>query len=248
MSLVGKVALVTGGNSGIGLASAQELVHQGADVFITGRRQEELDKAVALIGKNVTAIQGDVSRMVDLDNMVEVIRQKAGHLDILFANAGVAEMLPISAVTEEHYDKLFNINVKGLYFTVQKCLPLLTNGSSIILTASVAGSMGNPDFTVYSATKAAVRNFARTMAADLKDRKIRVNAISPGPIETDIFKAVINTPEAMEQVKKEFSAMVPLGRFGQPDEIAKGVVFLASDAASYMNGSEMFIDGGIAQV
>lgn len=248
MSLDGKIALVTGGNGGIGLASAKALAEQGATVFITGRRKEQLDKAVEEIGDKAIAIQGDVSRMEDLDNMVETIRQRAGHLDIIFANAGVAEMLPITAVTEEHYDKMFNINVKGLYFTVQKSLSLLKDNSSIILNASVAGSMGNPNFTVYSATKAAVRNLARTLAADLKDRRIRVNAISPGPIETDIYNAVVNTPEDMEQIKAHFTSMVPLGRFGQPKEIASVVTFLASDASSYMNGSELFVDGGLAQV
>ncbi len=248
MNLDGKIALVTGGNSGIGLASAKELAENGATVFITGRRQEELEKAVLEIGDKAIAIQGDVSRMGDLDRMVETIRQKAGHLDIIFANAGVAEMMPIANATEEHYDKLFNINVKGLFFTLQKSLPLLKDHASIILTASVAGTMGNANFSVYSATKAAVRSLARTLAAELKDRKIRVNAISPGPIETDIFKAVVNTPEAMEQVKAQFTSMVPLARFGQPKEIATAVAFLASDASSYMTGSELFVDGGIAQV
>jgi len=237
--LEGKIALITGGNSGIGLATAKQFVNQGAYVFITGRRDPELAAAVNEIGKNVTGVQGDVSNLGDLDRLFAQIKREKGRLDIVFANAGVAKFAPVGKITEELYDSIFNINVKGLLFTVQKALPLLPDGASIILNASIVGSKGFSANSVYSATKAAVRSFARTWTTDLKDRRIRVNAISPGSITSS---------ETGQQRKKMISTMVPLGRFGKPDEIAKTVVFLASDDSSYVTGIELFVDGGIAQV
>ena len=246
--LEGKVALVTGGNSGIGLATAQRFVAEGAQVFITGRRKEELDAAVKLIGKNVTAVQGDVSKLADLDKLYEIIKQKAGRLDILFANAGGGEFVPLGQITEAHFDKWFGINVKGLLFTVQKALPLMPDGASIVLNASIVSIKGLPSFSVYSATKAAVRSFARTWAVDLKDRKIRVNVVSPGPIETPAIDRIAGSKEEQDQFKAGMAASVPLGRMGQPDEIAKAVVFLGSDDGSFVNGIELFVDGGMAQI
>ncbi|MGH1352025.1 MAG: glucose 1-dehydrogenase [Methyloligellaceae bacterium] len=246
--LNGKVALVTGGNSGIGLGAAQELINEGATVYITGRRQEELDKAVAQIGGDIHAIRGDVTSMADLDGIYETIKGKSGKLDILFANAGIAEMLPLEAVTEDHYDRQFNINVKGVFFTVQKALPLLSDGASVMLTASVASTKGMENFSVYSATKAAVRSFARTWAADLKARKIRVNAISPGPVETPIFKDAGFTEEQQTEMGAYLTSIVPLARYAQPSEVGKVVVFLGSDDASYINGVELAVDGGLAQI
>ncbi len=249
MKLKNKVAVVTGGNSGIGLATAQRFVAEGAQVFITGRRQSELDKAVTLIGGNVTGVQGDVSNLADLDRLFETVRQKAGRIDILFANAGGGEFARLGEITEEHFDKTFNINVKGLLFTVQKALPLLPDGASIILNASIAGIKGVENFSVYSATKAAVRSFARSWTSDLKQRQIRVNAISPGPIETPIFNELADKVNLQaEQLKAGFVAGVPLGRIGTPDEIAKAAVFLASDDSSFVAGIELFVDGGMAQV
>jgi NAD(P)-dependent dehydrogenase (short-subunit alcohol dehydrogenase family) len=246
--LEGKIALVTGGNSGIGLATAERFVNEGAAVFITGRRREELDAAAKRIGRNVTAVPGDVANLADLDRLYDVIRQKAGRLDVVFANAGAAEFAPLGQVTEAHFDKLFNVNVKGLLFTVQKALPLLTDGGAVILNASIVSSKGMPAFGVYSATKAAVRSFARTWANDLKDRKIRVNAVSPGPIATPGIDQLVGGKEQADQFKGNMAATVPLGRVGEPDEIAKAVVFLASDDASYVNGVELFVDGGMIQV
>jgi NAD(P)-dependent dehydrogenase (short-subunit alcohol dehydrogenase family) len=247
--LSGKVALVTGGNSGIGLATARRFVAEGAQhVFITGRRQNELDGAVKQIGKNITGIQGDVSNLADLDRLYAVIGEQQGRLDILFANAGVAERAPLGSITEAHFDKTFNINVKGVLFTVQKALPLLSDGASIILNASIVGSKGFEAFSVYSASKAAVRSFARCWTVDLKSRKIRVNVISPGPIDTPGASGLSKTPEEAEQFRATFIAAVPLGRIGDPDEIAKAVVFLASDDSSYVTGIELFVDGGMAQI
>ena len=247
--LEGKVAVVTGGSTGIGLATAQRFVAEGAQVFITGRRQAELDKAVKLIGKNVTGVQGDVSNLSDLDRLYEQVEQKAGHIDVLFANAGGAQFAPLGSITEEHYDKTFNINVKGVLFSVQKALPLLVDGASVILNASVVGSKGFQAFSVYSATKAAVRSFARTWTTDLKARKIRVNVISPGPIETPAISGLAqNDPQQVEQLKQGLIAGVPLGRIGQPDEIASAAVFLASSDSSFITGIELFVDGGAAQV
>ena len=246
--LEGKVALITGGNSGIGLATAKQFVNEGAYVFITGRRQSELDVAVKQIGKSVIAVQGDVSNLGDLDRLFAQIKREKGRLDIVFANAGVATYAPFGTITEEHYDSIFNINVKGLLFTVQKALPLLPDGASVILNASIVASKGFSSNSVYSATKAAVRSFARTWTTDLKDRRIRVNAVSPGPIETPGLNNLLASSGAGEERLKMLSNNVPLGRLGTPDEIAKAVVFLASDDSSYVTGTELFVDGGFAQV
>jgi NAD(P)-dependent dehydrogenase (short-subunit alcohol dehydrogenase family) len=246
--LDGKVALITGGNSGIGLATAKQFVDEGAYVFITGRREAELSGAVKDIGKNVTAVQGDVSNLGDLERLFAQIKRDKGKLDIIFANAGVARYAPLGSITEEFYDSIFNINVKGVLFTVQKALPLLPDGASIILSASIVGSKGLAANSVYSATKAAVRSFARTWTTDLKDRHIRVNAVSPGSTDTPGLSDLLASSEIGEQRRKMISSTVPLGRFGTADEIAKAVVFLASDDASYITGTELFVDGGIAQV
>ena len=246
--LEGKIALITGGNSGIGLATAKQFVSEGAYVFITGRREPELAAAVKEIGRNVTGVQGDVSNLGDLDRLFAQIKREKGKLDIVFANAGVAKYAPFGTITEEHYDSIFDINVKGLVFTIQKALPLVSDGASIILNASIVASKGLSMNSVYSATKAAVRSFARTWTTDLKDRRIRVNAVSPGPIETSGLKDLVASTGAGEERLKMISNNVPLGRLGKPDEIAKAVVFLASDDSSYVTGTELFVDGGFAQV
>lgn len=249
--LEGKVAVVTGGSSGMGLATAQRFVDEGAYVFITGRRQNEVDSAVKQIGKNnnnVTGVQGDVSNLADLDRLYDTVKQQRGRIDVLFANAGIIELAPLGSITESHFDKIFNINVKGLLFTVQKALPLFQDGGSIILTASINSSKGFETSTVYSATKAAIRSFARTWTVDLKHRKIRVNAISPGPIDTPIFNSAVQTEEEIEQIKASLVAIIPMGRMGSPDEVAKAVSFLASDDSSYVTGIELFVDGGMAQI
>jgi NAD(P)-dependent dehydrogenase (short-subunit alcohol dehydrogenase family) len=246
--LEGKVALVTGGNSGIGLATAKAFVSEGAYVFITGRRENELSRAVKQIEKNVTAIRGDVANLDDLDRLFAQIEKEKGRIDIVFANAGVAKYAAFGKITEEFYDSIFDINVKGLLFTVQKALPFLPDGASIILNASIVASKGLSSNSVYSATKAAVRSFARTWTTDLKDRRIRVNAISPGPIDTPGLSELLASSETGQERKKMISTTVPLGRLGTPDEIARAVVFLASDDASYITGVELFVDGGIAQV
>jgi NAD(P)-dependent dehydrogenase (short-subunit alcohol dehydrogenase family) len=246
--LEGKIALITGGTSGIGLATAQAFVNEGAYAFITGRREAELAAAVQEIGRNVAAIQGDVSNLGDLDRLYAQIKQEKGRLDIVFANAGVAKFAAFGTISEELYDWTFDINVKGLLFTVQKALPLLPDGASIILNASIVGSKGLPMNSVYSATKAAVRSFARTWTTDLKERRIRVNAVSPGSIDTPGLSNLLASSETGEQRLKMISNSVPLGRLGTPDEIAKAVVFLASDDSSYITGTELFVDGGFAQV
>ena len=246
--LEGKIALITGGNSGIGLATAKQFVNEGAYVFITGRRDPELAAAVKEIGSNVTGVQGDVSNLGDLDRLFTQIKREKGRLDSVFANAGVATSAPFGEITEEHYDSIFNINVKGLLFTVQKALPLLPDGASIILNASIVASKGLSSNSVYSATKAAVRSFARTWTTDLKDRRIRVNAVSPGFIETPGLNNLMASTGADEQRLQMLVNSVPLGRLGTPHEIAKAVVFLASDDSSYITGTELFVDGGIAQV
>jgi NAD(P)-dependent dehydrogenase (short-subunit alcohol dehydrogenase family) len=246
--LEGKIALVTGGTSGIGLATAKCFVAEGAYVFITGRRQTELDAAVKEIGKNVTGLQSDVSKMEDLDRLFTTIKHEQGHLDVLFANAGGGEIVPLGAITEEHFDKTFNTNVKGLLFTVQKALPLLPVGASIILNASTASIKGTPAFSVYSATKAAVRSFARNWTLDLKDRKIRVNAISPGVVPTPGYNLIGLNDQQVQAFVDSQAATIPLGRVGTPDEIGKAVVFLASDDSSFVNGIELFVDGGMAQI
>ncbi len=246
--LEGKIALVTGGNSGIGLATAQQFVNEGAYVFITGRREPELARAVKEIGRNVTGVQGDVANLGDLDRLFAQIKREKGKLDIVFANAGGAKFAALGEITEEHYDALFNSNVKGLLFTVQKALPLLPDGASIILNASVVASKAiAPEWSVYSATKAAVRSFARTWTTDLKDRRIRVNAVSPGLIDTPAVDNLASTA-AGQQLFKMISNSVPLGRRGTADEIAKAVLFLASDDSSYITGTELSVDGGFAQV
>jgi NAD(P)-dependent dehydrogenase (short-subunit alcohol dehydrogenase family) len=246
--LDGKLALVTGGTSGIGLATAKEFVNEGAYVFITGRRDAELTAAAREIGRNVTGVQGDVSNLNDLDRLFAQIKREKGKLDIVFANAGVARYASFGKITEELYDSIFDINVKGLLFTVQKALPLLPDGASIILNASIVASKGLSSNSVYSATKAAIRSFARTWTTDLKDRRIRVNAVSPGSIDTPGLSDLLASGEAGEQRKKMISSSVPLGRLGRPEEVAKAVVFLASDDSSYIAGTELFVDGGFAQV
>jgi NAD(P)-dependent dehydrogenase (short-subunit alcohol dehydrogenase family) len=246
--LDGKIALVTGGNSGIGLATAKRLVAEGAYVFITGRREAELSAAVKEIGRNVTGVQGDVSNLADLDRLFARIKQEKGRLDVVFANAGIAKYGALGKITEELYDSIFDINVKGVLFTVQKALPLLPDAASIILNASIVGSKGFASNSVYSATKAAVRSFARTWTTDLKDRRIRVNVVSPGFTDTPGLGELLASSDTGQQRLKMVSAVVPAGRMGTPDEIAKAVVFLASDDSSYITGTELFVDGGVAQI
>jgi len=243
-----EIALTTGGNSGIGLATAKQFVKEGAYVFITGRREPELAAAVKEIGRNVTGVQGDVSNLDDLDRLFAQIKREKGKLDIVFANAGTATLAPFGTITEEHYDSIFNVNVKGVLFTVQKALPLMPDGSSVILNASIVASRALGANSVYSATKAALRSFARTWTMDLKDRHIRVNAVSPGFIDTPGLSDLLASAETGEQRLKMLFNTVPLGRLGTPDEIAKAVVFLASDDSSYITGTELFVDGGFAQV
>jgi NAD(P)-dependent dehydrogenase (short-subunit alcohol dehydrogenase family) len=246
--LEGKIALITGGNSGIGLATAKRFVSEGAYVFITGRRHPELAAAVTEIGRNVTSVQGDVSNLGDLNRLFSEIKREKGRLDIVFANAGFAKFAPLGEITEEHYDSLFNINVRGLLFTVQKALPLLPDGASIILNAGIGDNKGPPAASVSCAAKAALRSFARTWTTDLKDRRIRVNAVSPGLIDTPGVNDQVASTAAGQQLLNMVSNGVPLGRRGTPDEIARAVVFLASDDASYVTGAELFVDGGFAQV
>jgi NAD(P)-dependent dehydrogenase (short-subunit alcohol dehydrogenase family) len=246
--LEGKIALVTGGSSGIGLATAKQFVNEGAYVFVTGRREQELAAAVKEIGTNVTGVQGDVSDLGNLDSLFAQIKREKGRLDIVFANAGVARYAPLGSITEELYDSIFDINVKGLLFTVQKALALMPDGAAVILCASIVASKGLSANSVYSATKAAVRSFARTWTTDLKARRIRVNAVSPGSIDTPGLSDLLASSEVGEQRKKLISDAVPLGRFGAPEEIARAAVFLASDDASYITGTELFVDGGFAQV
>jgi NAD(P)-dependent dehydrogenase (short-subunit alcohol dehydrogenase family) len=247
--LSGRIALITGGSSGIGLATAKEFVKEGAYVFITGRNQQDLEAAAKAIGKNVEAIQGDVSNLGDLDRVFEQIKKQKGKLDIVFANAGVARYARLGSITEELYNTTFDINVKGMLFTVQKALPLLPDGASIILNSSIVASKGLAANSVYSATKAVARSFARTWTTDLKARRIRVNAVSPGSIDTpglaDLFASA---PDVGNERRQVISSQVPLGRLGTSEEIAKAVVFLASDDSSYVAGIEFFVDGGFAQV
>jgi NAD(P)-dependent dehydrogenase (short-subunit alcohol dehydrogenase family) len=245
--LRGKVAVITGGTSGIGLATAHRFVAEGAYVFITGRRQAALEAAVAQLGKNVTGVRGDVANLADLDGLYNEVKEQNRKIDILFANAGVAKLAPLGAVSEEFFDFHFKANVRGLFFTVQKALPLLNDGASIILTGSIASIKGFPAFSVYSATKAAVRSFARSWTNDLKDRHIRVNVLSPGHIDTPILES-LQQGEALMQMKKGLAEDTPLGRLGNPDEIANACSFLASDESSYVTGIELFVDGGVAQI
>jgi NAD(P)-dependent dehydrogenase (short-subunit alcohol dehydrogenase family) len=244
----GKVAVVTGGTSGIGFATAQRLVNEGARVFITGRRQAELDAAVQKLGKNATGVQGDTSKLADLDRLYATVKREAGHIDILFANAGGGEFLPLSDITEAHFDQTFGSNVKGVVFTVQKALPLFREGGSVILNGSNVSIKGAAAFSVYAATKAALRSFARSWILELKERRIRVNVVSPGPIDTPGLDGLAKTPEQKSQLKANLVASVPLGRLGQPDEIAKVVSFLASEESSFVTGTELFADGGASQI
>ncbi len=245
--LAGKIAIVTGGTSGIGLATAKRFIEEGAFVFITGRRQAELDAAVAELGENALGVRGDVSNLEDLDRLYKTVKEQKGEIDILFANAGGGEFARIGEISEEHFDKIFGNNVNGLLFTVQKALPLFNDGGSIILNASTAASSGFESFSVYGASKAAVRSFARSWMMDLKDRGIRVNAVSPGPIETPAINGLAENEEQAKQFKDSFVSLIPLGRIGQPEEVASAVAFLASSDSSFINGSEIFTDGGMNQ-
>jgi NAD(P)-dependent dehydrogenase (short-subunit alcohol dehydrogenase family) len=245
--LDGKIALVTGGNSGIGLAAARRFVAEGAYVFITGRRQKELDEAVAKLGGNAAGVAGDVAKLADLDRLFATIKERKGALDVLFVNAGIAEAAPLGDITEASFDRHFDINVKGALFTVQKALPLMRDGGSIILTSSIVGSKGLSGVVVYSATKAALRSFARTLTTELKSRRIRVNAVSPGSIDTPGLR-VLRKADSAEALNAAYRDYIPLGRVGDADEIASAVAFLASDESSYVAGAELFVDGGFAQV
>ncbi|MET0551293.1 MAG: SDR family oxidoreductase [Xanthomonas sp.] len=246
--LDGKIAVVTGGNSGIGLASAIRFAAEGAQVVIVGRRQQELDKALRLIGADAIAIQGDISRLDDLDRVFAEIQARSGRIDVLFANAGLGDFQPLGSITEDAFDRTFGVNVKGTLFTVQKALPLMRAGGSVILTGSTTGSMGTAAFSVYSATKAALRNFARSWALDLKGTGIRVNVLSPGPIATPGLDSVLSGTGQQDAILEGMTAQVPLGRIGRAEEVAATALFLASDESSFMTGSEVFVDGGFAQV
>ncbi len=246
--LEGKVAVITGGNSGMGLATARRFVAEGAFVFITGRRQAELDEAVQEIGASVVGVRGDVTNLADLDRLYAEVGERKGKVDVLFANAGGGTYGRLGEITEEHFDDTFNLNVRGLLFTVQKALPLFRDGGSIILNGSMVSIKGNGALSVYSACKAAVRSFSRCWATDLKDRKIRVNTLSPGPIDTPLLRSLAPTEAELDQLRTAFAANLPLGRMGTPDEIAKVALFLASDDSSYVNGIELFVDGGLVQV
>ncbi|RZF65090.1 glucose 1-dehydrogenase [Sphingomonas populi] len=243
-----KVVVVTGGTSGIGLATARAFAMEGASVFITGRRQDALDAALKQIGGRVTGVRGDMANLADIDRLYDAVQQKHAQIDVVFANAGGGELAPLGAITEEHYEKTFGSNVKGVLFTVQKALPLLRDGGSVILTASTTSIKGTGAFSVYSATKAAIRNFARSWILDLKDRHIRVNAISPGLTETAGLNDLFGGGEQAQETKDYLVGQIPAGRIGEPEEIAKAVMFLASDEASYINGIELFVDGGQAQI
>jgi NAD(P)-dependent dehydrogenase (short-subunit alcohol dehydrogenase family) len=246
--LSGKVAVITGGSSGIGLATAKRFVEEGAYVFITGRRDAELQKAKATIGKNVTTVQGDASILEDLDRLYRIVKETKGHVDIVFANAGFVEHQTIDVVTPEHFDKTFNINVRGVLFAVQKALPLMKNGGSIILTASIVAVKGLPAHGVYGATKAAVRSFARTWTTELKDRGIRVNTLSPGATDTPIIDGQFTSKEQADAAKASFAGATPMGRLGRPEELAAAALFLASDDSSFITGIDLQVDGGLVQV
>jgi NAD(P)-dependent dehydrogenase (short-subunit alcohol dehydrogenase family) len=248
-NLAGKIAVITGGSSGIGLATAKRFVEEGAHVVISGRREKELNEAAAIIKRNVTTVVGDVSRLEDLDRLYAVVKEKHGHIDVLFANAGAGTVAPLALATEAHFDQTFDVNVKGMFFTVQKALPLFKDGGSIILNSSVSNILGLPGFTAYAASKAAVRNFARGWTMELKDRKIRVNCVSPGAIDTPALATTTGlTAEQAEQAVAQFTSQIPMGRRGMPEEIAAAVTFLASDESSYITGVDLAVDGGMAQV
>jgi NAD(P)-dependent dehydrogenase (short-subunit alcohol dehydrogenase family) len=247
--LEGKVAVITGGSSGIGLATAKRFLEEGAHVVITGRREQELAQAAASIAGHITTVMGDVSRLEDLDRLYAVVKEKHGHIDILFANAGAGTVAPLATATEAHFEQIFDVNVKGLFFTVQKALPLFADGGSIILTSSVSNVLGLPGFSAYAASKAAVRNFARAWTLELKDRKIRVNCVSPGPTDTPALATTTGlTREQAAQAAAQFATQIPMGRRGEPEEIAAAVTFLASGESSFITGVDLAVDGGMAQV
>jgi NAD(P)-dependent dehydrogenase (short-subunit alcohol dehydrogenase family) len=247
--LDGKVAVITGGSSGIGLATARRFAEEGAHIVITGRREEELKEAAAILKGNITTVVGDVSRLEDLDRLYAVVKEKHGHIDVLFANAGAGTAAPLEAATEAHFDQIFDVNVKGTFFTVQKALPLFKDGGSIILTSSVTNVLGSPGFSAYAASKAAVRNFVRAWTMELKDRKIRVNCVSPGPTETGALQKTTGlTADQAKQAAAEYALQIPMGRWGKPEEIAAGVLFLATDESSFITGIDLPVDGGLAQV
>jgi len=243
-----KVVVVTGGASGIGFATAKAFSDGGAFVFITGRRKDALDAAARHIGGRVTSVQGDMSRLADIDRLYDIVQQGHSHIDVVFANAGGGEFAPLGSITEEHYQRTFDTNVKGVLFTVQKALPLLRDGGSIVLTSSTTSVSGTPALSVYSATKAAVRSFARNWILDLKDRRIRVNVVSPGVTETAGLNELFGGGDQAEGTKNYLAGLIPAGRIGQAEEIAKAVLFLASDSASFVNGVELFVDGGQVQI
>jgi NAD(P)-dependent dehydrogenase (short-subunit alcohol dehydrogenase family) len=245
--LEGKIAVITGATSGIGLATAKRFVSEGAYVFITGLYQKEVDVAVSDIGKNVSGIQSNVSNLADIDKMYDIVKDQKGHIDILFANAGIIEFASLGEISEKHFDKIFDIDVKGLLFTVQKAFPIFQDGGSIILMASVGSSKGSAELSVYHAAKAAVRSFARSWSLNLNQRNIRVNAISPGPIDTPFVNRVLNEQQTQQFIQNVVKA-TPIGRMGSPDEVAKAVLFLASDDSSYITGIELFVDGGLGQI
>ena len=241
--LEGKVAVITGGSSGMALASAKRFVEEGAYVFITGRRQEQLDEAVELIGGNVTGVRGDVSNLDDLDRLFDTVKRKKGKIDVLYASAGTGEAVPLGEITEQHFDAAFDLNVRGTLFTVQKALPLFNDGGSIFMTGSNASVKGFPGFSVYAASKAALRSFARTWLNELKGRNIRVNVLVPGQVATPILEQVLT-----KEAKEKFESLIPRGKMGRPDEIATVALFLASDDSSYVNGAELFVDGGASAI
>ncbi|MGW1498153.1 SDR family NAD(P)-dependent oxidoreductase [Streptomyces mirabilis] len=246
--LDGKVAVVTGGSSGIGFATAQQFVEEGAFVFITGRRRPELDKAKDEIGRNVTTVQGDVSVSADLDRLFGTVAEEKGKIDVVVANSGLVDPQVFGQITEASFDRIFNVNARGALFTAQKALPLMNDGGSIILVGSIAGHVGVEGYTTYSATKAALRSYARTWTKELKGRGIRVNVLSPGPIDTPIMDSQADSKEGADAIRAAFASVVPLGRMGRPEEVAAAAVFLASDESSFCAGTELSVDGGMAQV